>query len=62
MHSRVLGKPGRSMSLKRFMDYLKTKEGVWVCTREEIANHWRKAHPYDKEGYTAAIHAKVKKY
>ncbi|KAE8210038.1 hypothetical protein CF327_g6043 [Tilletia walkeri] len=45
MHSRVLGRPGRFAGLERFVEYISKKEGVWVATREEIAAHWRKAHP-----------------
>ncbi|KAK4689463.1 allantoinase, partial [Tremellales sp. Uapishka_1] len=62
MHSRVIGKPGRAMALKRFLKYISTKPDVWVCTREEIANQWRERFPYEKEGMTAALHAEVKKY
>lgn len=27
-------------------EYISHKEGVWVATREEIARHWAKEHPY----------------
>ncbi|KEQ84933.1 chitin deacetylase 1 [Aureobasidium pullulans] len=46
MHSRIVGKPGRSESLRRFMKYISEKEGVWVTTRKEIANHYREKFPY----------------
>jgi hypothetical protein len=62
MHSRVLGKPGRIMAIKRFMEYISKKPDVWVATRQEIAEQWRKKFPYEKEGFTAALHADVKKY
>jgi peptidoglycan/xylan/chitin deacetylase (PgdA/CDA1 family) len=54
MHSRVIGKPGRLMALKRFMDYLKSKPDVWVCTRREMAEHCLKTFPY--KGPTAEMH------
>ncbi|KAK0532149.1 hypothetical protein OC834_002701 [Tilletia horrida] len=45
MHSRILGQPGRFAGLQRFVEYISKKDGVWVATREEIAEHWRKTHP-----------------
>lgn len=49
LHLRLIGKPGRFKALERFLDYILSKEKVWVCTREEIARHWRKEHPYQKK-------------
>ncbi|KAK8204330.1 hypothetical protein M8818_005175 [Zalaria obscura] len=46
MHSRIIGKPGRSEALRRFMMYVSQKEGVWVATRRDIALHYRKVFPY----------------
>ena len=40
LHCRIIGKPGRIQSLKKFLDYITNKDKVWVCKREEIANHW----------------------
>lgn len=47
MHCRLLGKPGRIGSLRRFLDHIQAKEGVWICRRVDIARHWRQQHPYD---------------
>lgn len=58
MHSRVLGKPGRIVALKRFMEYIKEREGVWVCTRSEIAKVWREKYPYEVVGPTGGVHRK----
>ncbi len=44
LHCRIIGKPGRIQSLKKFLDYIKNKDKVWVCKREEIANHWINNH------------------
>ena len=55
MHNRFVGKPGRLMALKRFMDYIAKKEDVWVCTREEIAAVWRERYPYEKVGATGPV-------
>ena len=46
LHCRLIGRPGRVASLKRFLDYVKQHDDVWLCTREQIANHWIKHHPY----------------
>ena len=40
LHCRLIGRPGRVMALKRFLEYVAGHEGVWFATREEIADHW----------------------
>ena len=47
MHCRLLGKPGRIGSLKRFLDYVQSHEKVWICRRIDIAQHWKKVHPFN---------------
>lgn len=46
MHSRIIGKPGRSEALRNFMKYIQGHEGVWVTTRREIAQHFKGKFPY----------------
>ncbi|KAJ3124111.1 hypothetical protein HK098_001380 [Nowakowskiella sp. JEL0407] len=47
LHCRLVGKPGRSVGLQKFLDYVDSfGDNVWVATREEIAIHWRSVHPY----------------
>ena len=46
LHCRLVGRPGRIASLARFIDYILSKEKVWICKRVDIARHWRKTHPY----------------
>ena len=48
LHCRLVGRPGRAAALKRFLDYVRSHEQVWVCTRQQIAEHWRKHYPADK--------------
>ena len=48
MHCRLLGRPGRFRALQRFLDYVQQHERVWVCTRQQIADHWREVHPFQK--------------
>ncbi|WWD17587.1 hypothetical protein CI109_102028 [Kwoniella shandongensis] len=46
LHARLVGRPGRIAGLRKFFEHAKKHEGVWFATREEIADHWRKQHPY----------------
>lgn len=46
IHCRISGRPARAAALARFLDYVKGHEGAWICTREQIARHWREHHPY----------------
>lgn len=48
MHCRLLGRPGRIVALKRFLDYIEKFDHVWVCRRIDIARHWIENHPYQK--------------
>jgi peptidoglycan/xylan/chitin deacetylase (PgdA/CDA1 family) len=47
LHQRLIGHPARAMGLRRFLDYVKQFDDVWVCDRMDIARHWMKVHPYD---------------
>ena len=40
LHCRLIGRPGRYQSLKRFIEYIKKFNDVWICKRIDIANHW----------------------
>ena len=46
LHCRLVGKPGRFTALMKFFEYISQKQGVWVATRGDIANHWIKEHPF----------------
>lgn len=46
MHMRLLGHPGRANGLERFLDYVMSKEDVWICKRIDVAKHWLERHPY----------------
>ncbi|GAA5860427.1 hypothetical protein JCM8547_000301 [Rhodosporidiobolus lusitaniae] len=46
LHSRIIGRPGRIAGLKRFMEYVAKHDDAWVCTRQEIAHHFRQEFPY----------------
>ena len=40
LHCRLVGQPGRFQGLKKFVDYIRTFDKVWVPTRLDIARHW----------------------
>ena len=42
LHCRLIGRPGRIQSLKRFIDYVSKFDDVWICKRVDIAKHWIK--------------------
>jgi allantoinase len=42
LHCRLIGKPGRIQSLKKFLNYILKHEDVWICKRIDIAKHWIK--------------------
>jgi putative urate catabolism protein len=44
LHCRLAGRPGRAAGLARFLDHLAGHEGVWICRREDIAEHWHREH------------------
>ncbi len=46
MHCRILGRPGRFRALQRFLDYVQQHERVWICRRQDIAEHWIAHQPY----------------
>jgi len=45
LHCRLAGRPGRAAAVARFMDYIQSKERVWVPTRLDIARHWKEHFP-----------------
>ena len=50
LHCRLVGRPGRFASLKRFLDYVLKHDKAWVCRRVDIARHWHQRHPYQPQG------------
>ena len=45
LHCRLVGRPGRIMALRRFMEYAKSHDKVWFARRIDIAEHWHEMHP-----------------
>ena len=42
LHCRIIGRPGRIQSLKKFLDYVLKFKDIWICKRIDIAKHWIK--------------------
>lgn len=40
LHCRLVGRPGRAAALARFLDYVASKDDVWLTRRVDIARHW----------------------
>jgi len=45
LHCRLIGRPGRVMALRRFMEYAASHADVWFPRRIDIARHWAQTHP-----------------
>ena len=45
LHCRLIGRPGRIMALRRFLDHIRGRNDVWVARRIDIARHWIATHP-----------------
>jgi len=45
LHCRLIGRPGRIMALRRFLDYARGHDRVWFARRIDIARHWHAEHP-----------------
>jgi len=46
LHCRLVGRPGRAAALRRFIDYIKGHDKVWLARRIDIARHWKEHHPF----------------
>tara|TARA_Y100000589_G_scaffold293618_1_gene298705 strand:+ start:2206 stop:3633 length:1428 start_codon:yes stop_codon:yes gene_type:complete len=45
LHCRLVGRPGRLASLRRFIEYARDHGDVWFARRIDIAEHWMAHHP-----------------
>jgi peptidoglycan/xylan/chitin deacetylase (PgdA/CDA1 family) len=45
LHDRLIGRPGRITGLVRFLEHVQRHDKVWIATGQQIAEHWRQAHP-----------------
>ncbi len=44
LHCRLVGRPARVAALRRFVEYVKSHDRVWLPRRIEIARHWHEFH------------------
>jgi len=44
LHNRLSGHPARSQGIERFIDYIGGIDGVWLCSRLDVARHWHAHH------------------
>ncbi len=49
LHCRIIGRPARLKSLERFIQYAMSHSDIWVCTRQQIAEHWQRNFPPEME-------------
>jgi putative urate catabolism protein len=42
LHCRLIGRPGRIQSLRKFLNYVLSFKNVWICKRVDIAKYWIK--------------------
>jgi len=56
LHNRLIGKPARFWALRELITYIQSHEGVWFATREEIARHWIKEHPFEEFKFNKIDH------
>lgn len=44
LHGRIIGRPGRIGALAHLLEHIQRHQGVWLCDRATIAQHWRTYH------------------
>ena len=49
LHCRLIGRPGRFQSLKKFIEHIINFDNIWITKRIDIAKYWIKNFPYDGE-------------
>jgi peptidoglycan/xylan/chitin deacetylase (PgdA/CDA1 family) len=57
VHPRLAGQAARASALERLIDAAQNRDGVWIATREEIADWWLMKFPpvADERGFTSGI-------
>ena len=43
LHDRLIGRPARIGGLIRFLEHIRSHEGVWICRGIDVARHWRQS-------------------
>lgn len=50
LHGRIAGRPGRARAVARFLDHVLASGDAWIARRIDIAEHWRREHPFAGAG------------
>jgi peptidoglycan/xylan/chitin deacetylase (PgdA/CDA1 family) len=45
VHLRIIGRPGRAAMFDRFLQHVRSRPGVWIATRLQIAEHFAMTQP-----------------
>ena len=45
LHCRIIGRPSRAPALRQFLEYARSKPGVWFTRRIDIARWWLEKYP-----------------
>ena len=45
LHCRIIGRPSRAPALRQFLEYARSKPGVWLTRRIDIARWWQEKYP-----------------
>jgi peptidoglycan/xylan/chitin deacetylase (PgdA/CDA1 family) len=45
LHPRESGRPSRILMLKKFLDYVRSFNDVWIASPDEIVEYWRQTYP-----------------
>lgn len=54
LHDRLIGRPARAVGLVKLLDHMRRFDRVWFCRGSDVAQHWRRVHPYRASGETRA--------
>jgi hypothetical protein len=46
LHARITGRPARAHALAGFLAHVRRHDKVWLCRRQDVAQHWRTVHPF----------------
>jgi peptidoglycan/xylan/chitin deacetylase (PgdA/CDA1 family) len=46
VHLRIIGRPGRAAAFERFLQHARSKSGLWIATRLQIAEHFALTQPF----------------
>jgi allantoinase len=44
LHDRLIGRPARAVGLIRFLEHVRRRDRVWLCTGRDVARHWGQEH------------------